>query len=76
VAKPTRNCCCFWTQRVHGFQDSGGRKLDYARYVAASLAYLAGEQRDATGLIVFDEDVKNYIAPSTARASFPSAARH
>jgi uncharacterized protein (DUF58 family) len=26
---------------------------------------MASHQRDATGLIVFDEDVKNYIAPST-----------
>jgi uncharacterized protein (DUF58 family) len=41
------------------------RKLDYARFVAASLAYLSSQQRDATGLIVFDEDVTNYIPPST-----------
>src|ERR1700712_3715646 len=32
-------------------------KLDYARYIAASLAYLSSQQRDATGLIVFDEDI-------------------
>src|SRR6202000_2098520 len=41
------------------------RKLDYARYAAASLAYLSSQQRDATGLIVFDQDVSNYIPPST-----------
>jgi len=41
------------------------RKLDYARYVAASLAYMSSQQRDATGLIVFDQDVSEYIAPST-----------
>jgi len=40
-------------------------KLDYARYIAASLAYLSSQQRDATGLIVFDSDVSNYIPPST-----------
>lgn len=40
-------------------------KLDYARYLAASLAYLSSQQRDATGLIVFDQDVSSYIAPST-----------
>ncbi len=40
-------------------------KLDYARYMAASLCYLANAQRDAAGLIVFDEDVRNYVAPST-----------
>jgi uncharacterized protein (DUF58 family) len=40
-------------------------KLDYARFVAASLCYMANVQRDAAGLIVFDEDVTNYVAPST-----------
>jgi len=40
-------------------------KLDYARFVAASLCYLAHQQRDAAGLIVFDEEVVNYVAPST-----------
>jgi len=40
-------------------------KLDYARFVAASLCYMANTQRDAAGLIIFDEDVKNYVAPST-----------
>ena len=40
-------------------------KLDYARFVAASLCYMANVQRDAAGLIVFDEDVVNYVAPST-----------
>jgi uncharacterized protein (DUF58 family) len=40
-------------------------KLDYARFVAASLCYMANGQRDAAGLIVFDEDIANYVAPST-----------
>src|ERR1700744_628180 len=35
------------------------RKIDYARFIAASLAYLSSQQRDATGLIVFDQDVIN-----------------
>jgi uncharacterized protein (DUF58 family) len=41
------------------------RKIDFARYIAASLAYMSSQQRDATGLIVFDEDVSQYISPST-----------
>ncbi len=40
-------------------------KLDYARFVAASLSYMANGQRDAAGLIVFDDEVINYVAPST-----------
>jgi len=41
------------------------RKLDYARYIAASLIYMSSQQRDAAGLIVFNEDVSEYIPPST-----------
>ena len=41
-------------------------KMDYARYIAAALFYLAIlRQRDAAGLIVFDDDVREYIRPST-----------
>ena len=40
-------------------------KLEYARFMTASLAYLAGLQRDAAGLIVFDDEVRNFVPPST-----------
>jgi uncharacterized protein (DUF58 family) len=41
-------------------------KMDYARFIAASLFYLAiHNQRDAAGLIVFDDEVRDYIRPST-----------
>jgi uncharacterized protein (DUF58 family) len=41
-------------------------KMDYARFIAASLFYLAiRNQRDAAGLIVFDDDVREYVRPST-----------
>lgn len=41
-------------------------KMDYARFIAASLFYLAiHNQRDPAGLIVFDDEVRNYIRPST-----------
>jgi uncharacterized protein (DUF58 family) len=40
-------------------------KMDYARFIAASLGYLAlRRQRDAAGLLVFDEEVRHYIVPS------------
>lgn len=40
-------------------------KMDYARYIAASLFYLSiRHQRDAAGLIVFDDDVRETIRPS------------
>lgn len=36
-------------------QDGEYKKIDYARYLAAALAYLANSQGDATGLYVFKE---------------------
>jgi uncharacterized protein (DUF58 family) len=41
-------------------------KMNYARFLAATLFYLAiHNQRDAAGLIVFDDQVRDYIRPST-----------
>jgi uncharacterized protein (DUF58 family) len=41
-------------------------KMDYARFIAASLFYLAiRNQRDAAGLIVFDDEVREWVSPST-----------
>lgn len=40
-------------------------KMDYARYLCASIAYMASQQRDACGIIVFDDEVRNYIQPSS-----------
>jgi uncharacterized protein (DUF58 family) len=45
-------------------------KIDYARFAAASLFYLANHQRDAAGLVVFDDEVRNYIQPSTRQGQF------
>lgn len=39
-------------------------KLDYARYLAASLAYLSRQQRDRIGLITFDHDIVETIPTS------------
>jgi uncharacterized protein (DUF58 family) len=48
------------------FGSHGVNKMDYARYLAASLFYLAiHEQHDAAGLITFDDEIRNYIRPST-----------
>jgi uncharacterized protein (DUF58 family) len=48
------------------YSSHGVSKIDYARYLAASLLYMASHgQRDAAGLIVFDDEVRNYIQPST-----------
>ena len=48
-----------------GYQSNGVAKIEYARFLAASLAYLSIYQHDAVGLIVFDEKVRNFRRPST-----------
>jgi uncharacterized protein (DUF58 family) len=40
-------------------------KLEYARCIAASLAYLVLHQRDAVGLVTFDEQICRLIRPSS-----------
>ena len=42
---------------------AGISKLEYATYLAASLSVLMNFQKDAVGLVVYDEDVKTYIPP-------------
>lgn len=65
------------TQAAEEFRSTRGRpavptKMDYARFIAASLFYLAiHNQRDAAGLIVFDDEVRNYIRPSTRQGQLP-----
>ena len=46
-------------------------KYDYARYLAASLAYLAGKQHDANGLVLFDEKIRHVLQPSSRPDSLP-----
>jgi uncharacterized protein (DUF58 family) len=50
------------------YTSGGPKKMDYARFIAASLFYLAiKNQRDAAGLIVFDDEVREYIRPSATQ---------
>ncbi|RKZ05671.1 DUF58 domain-containing protein [bacterium] len=44
------------------FSSGGVTKLQYATYLAAALSYLMVRQRDAVGLVVFDEKI-NKIVP-------------
>jgi uncharacterized protein (DUF58 family) len=40
-------------------------KLEYAKYLAASLAYLTIQQHDSAGLAAFDSEVRTFIPPSS-----------
>jgi uncharacterized protein (DUF58 family) len=49
---------------------SGGyvRKLEYASYLGAALAYLMIKQRDAVGLAVYDEKIREYLPPRSTKS--------
>ena len=49
-----------------GYSSGGPTKLDYARFLAAALAYLCTRQHDAVGLILFDEQVRD-VRPAQYR---------
>jgi uncharacterized protein (DUF58 family) len=52
------------------FERGGISKLDYARYLAASLLYFSHTQRDRVGLITFDREVIEYVPPSARHLEF------
>jgi len=47
------------------FGSLGRTKFDYARWCAAAIAHLVIRQRDAAGLVLFDQDVRAKVAPRT-----------
>jgi uncharacterized protein (DUF58 family) len=50
---------------------SGGiTKLDYGRFLAASLLYFSHQQRDRVGLVTFDDQVREYVPPSARHLEF------
>jgi uncharacterized protein (DUF58 family) len=50
--------------RSMDFSSGGVSKLDYGRFLAASLAYLSGQQRDRVGFVAFDGDTREYVPPA------------
>jgi uncharacterized protein (DUF58 family) len=48
-----------------GFGGPPVNKLLYGKFLAASLAYLASRQHDAVGCMIFDEEIRDYRAPSS-----------
>ncbi len=47
-----------------GYGSGTVTKLDYARFLAACLAYFAHGQRDRVGLVTFDSDIVEMVPPS------------
>lgn len=53
-----------------GYGESTVTKFEHARRLAASLAYLMISQRDAAGLVTFDEALRTLIPPRSAPGHF------
>ena len=53
--------------RSMGYGSTAITKIQYASYLAAALAYLMNRQRDAVGLITFDDRIISLL-PASARA--------
>lgn len=52
--------------RSMSYRGVGIPKLDYARFLAASLSYFSREQRDRVGMLTFDSDIADYV-PCSAK---------
>ena len=52
------------------------RKLDYAVYLAAAMAYLMVKQQDAVGLVTFDNDLRAYLRPQSKRSQLTTIVGH
>ena len=50
--------------RSMDFGNADLTKLDYAKFLAASLTYLSSRQRDRVGIVTFDSDIVDIVPPS------------
>lgn len=49
-----------------GYGSGATTKLDYARTLAAAIAYLMLRQQDSVGLLVFDREIRKFVPPRSA----------
>jgi uncharacterized protein (DUF58 family) len=52
------------------FTSGGLTKLDYGRFLAASLLYFSHHQRDRVGLVTFDREVVEFVPPSARHLEY------
>jgi len=50
--------------RSMDFASAGISKLDYAKFLAASLTHLGASQRDRVGMATFDDELRDWIPPA------------
>lgn len=49
------------------YGSAGISKLEYGRYLAAALTYLMLSQQDSVGLVLYDEQIRQYVPPRSVR---------
>jgi uncharacterized protein (DUF58 family) len=49
-----------------GYGSGAMTKMEYARHMAAALAYLITQQQDAAGLCLFDSDLRTVVPPASS----------
>jgi uncharacterized protein (DUF58 family) len=52
------------------FSSRSVSKLDYGRFLAASLIYFSHKQRDRVGLVTFDAGIVEYVPPSAKHLEY------
>jgi uncharacterized protein (DUF58 family) len=57
----------FDTSESMAYGSTDVSKLEYAKYIAASLSYLMVQQQDAVGLVLFDEAIREIIPPYSSQ---------
>jgi uncharacterized protein (DUF58 family) len=62
--------------RLSESKTSGISKLEYATYLAASISVLMHFQKDAAGLVVYDESVNTYIPPKATKQNLKLILTH
>src|SRR5215469_11668842 len=56
--------------RSMAFKSGAVSKLEYGSYLAAALSYLMLHQNDAVGLVLFDSEVRQFLAPKARPTQF------
>jgi len=56
------------TSASMGYSSNGLTKLEYACYLTAALSHLMIKQRDAVGLITFDNKINRYLPPRSIKS--------
>ncbi|MEX2608460.1 MAG: DUF58 domain-containing protein [Gemmatimonadota bacterium] len=60
----TNFVCLLDTSASMGYGSHAVSKLEYGKFLAASLTYFSHGQRDRVGMVTFDDAIRDYVPPS------------